>query len=353
VLADVLPYLACPHCGAGLTLDGQVRCERGHGFDVARQGYVNLLSGKASVSGDSTEMVAARAAFLDAGHYAPIMRAVAAAAGPASGCVADLGAGTGHYLAAFLDTADHEAGRGADHVAGCAAEGAVGNRAGDSAAGSVERSAERSAERRAERRAGPATEGGAVLAAGSGAEHAVGSAGGRVAGEPAGKPVGVALEISKPALRRAARAHPRAAAVGCDTWGALPVRDRAISVALNVFAPRNPAELDRVVAADGVVVVVSPTTAHLAELVAALDLLTVAPDKAQRVAEQLAPAFTVSTQDTCEYELALSHADVVSLVGMGPSAWHLGADALATRVAALPEPVRTTASVVVTAFRRA
>lgn len=309
MLADVLPYLACPHCGAGLTLDGQVRCARGHGFDVARQGYVNLLSGKASVSGDSTEMVAARAAFLDAGHYAPIMRAVAAAAGPASGCVADLGAGTGHYLAAVLDAADHEtdheAGRSAEHVAGRAAEGATGHVAGE-----------------------------------------------RLARE-AGKLVGVALEISKPALRRAARAHPRAAAVGCDTWGTLPVRDRAISVALNVFAPRNPAELARIVAADGVVVVASPTTAHLAELVAALDLLTVAPDKAQRVAEQLAPAFTVSTQDTCEYELALSHADLVSLVGMGPSAWHVGTDALAKRVAALPEPVRTTASVVVTAFRRA
>jgi 23S rRNA (guanine745-N1)-methyltransferase len=309
VLADVLPYLACPHCGAGLTLDGQVRCARGHGFDVARQGYVNLLSGKASVSGDSPEMVAARAAFLDAGHYAPIMRAVAAAAGPASGCVADLGAGTGHYLAAVLDAADHEtdheAGRSAEHVAGRAAEGATGHVAGE-----------------------------------------------RLARE-AGKLVGVALEISKPALRRAARAHPRAAAVACDTWGTLPVRDRAISVALNVFAPRNPAELARIVAADGVVVVATPATAHLAELVAALDLLTVAPDKAQRVAEQLAPAFTVSTQDTCEYELALSHADVVSLVGMGPSAWHVGADALAKRVAALPEPVRTTASVVVTAFRRA
>jgi 23S rRNA (guanine745-N1)-methyltransferase len=273
VLADVLPYLACPNCGAGLSLDEQVRCARGHGFDVARQGYVNLLSGKASVSGDSAGMVAARAAFLDAGHYAPITRAVAAAAGPATGCVADLGAGTGHYLAAVLD-------------------------------------------------AGPDR-------------------------------VGLALEIAKPALRRAARAHPRLGAVGCDAWGTLPVRAGAISVALNVFAPRNPAELDRILAPDGVLVVVAPTTGHLAELVGDLGLLSVAPDKAHRIAEQLAPAFTVSTQDVCEFGLALSHADVRSLVGMGPSAWHIGAGALGERVVALPEPVRTTASVVVTTFRRA
>jgi 23S rRNA (guanine745-N1)-methyltransferase len=273
VLADVLPYLACPHCGAALALDGQVRCARGHGFDVARQGYVNLLSGKATVSGDSAEMVAARAAFLDTGHYAPIARAVATACGPATGCVADLGAGTGYYLAAVLD-------------------------------------------------AGPDR-------------------------------VGLALEIAKPALRRAARAHPRLGAVGCDAWGTLPVRAGAISVALNVFAPRNPAELERILAPDGVLVVVTPTTEHLAELVGDLGLLSVAPDKVARIAEQLAPAFTVSTQDDWEFELVLSHADVRSLVGMGPSAWHIGAGTLGERVAALPEPVRTTASVVVTAYRRA
>jgi 23S rRNA (guanine745-N1)-methyltransferase len=371
VLADVLPYLACPHCGAGLTLDGQVRCARGHGFDVARQGYVNLLSGKASVSGDSAEMVAARAAFLDAGHYAPIMRAVAAAAGPATGCVADLGAGTGHYLAAVLDAAaaDRAAGGGAggavEHTAGPfaarvgegAAEPAAGQAAGpfaaQAAAGAIAPGVERTVGAGVERVAGA----GVGQAVGTSAERAAMAGDERVAGsgvrEAADGPVGLALEISKPALRRAARVHPRVAAVGCDTWGTLPVRDHAISVALNVFAPRNPAELDRILAADGVLVVASPTTAHLAELVAALDLLTVAPDKAQRVAEQLAPAFAVSTQDTCEYELALSHADVASLVGMGPSAWHVGAAALAQRVAALPEPVRTTASVVVTAFRRA
>ena len=274
MLADVLPYLVCPHCGADLSLGGSaVRCASGHVFDVARQGYVNLLPGKASVHGDSAEMVAARAAFLDAGHFAPIMRAVAAAAGDRDGCVADLGAGTGYYLAGVLD-------------------------------------------------AGP-------------------------------KRVGLALEISKPALRRAARAHPRLGAVGCDAWGALPVRSGAISVALNVFAPRNPAELERIIAPGGVLVVVAPTVDHLAGLVSELGLLTVAPDKAQRLADQLAPGFELSTQDDYDFELALSHEDVRSLVGMGPSAWHIGVEALGERVAALPEPVRTTASVVVTAFRRA
>lgn len=274
MLADVLPYLACPHCQTDLALAGSaVRCASGHEFDVARQGYVNLLPGKASVGGDSAEMVAARAAFLAAGHYAPITRAIVAAAAETDGCVADLGAGTGHHLAAVLDA--------------------------DSSR------------------------------------------------------VGLALEISKPALRRAARAHVRVGAAGCDAWGTLPVRTAAISVALNVFAPRNPVELGRILTPDGVLVVVTPTTDHLAGLVADLGLLTVAPEKTQRVTGALAPAFRPSTQHTCEFELALSRRDVQSLVGMGPSAWHIGSEVLGERVAALPEPVRTTASVVVTAFRRA
>ena len=48
MLADVLPYLCCPHCGpAWPSPVAAVRCASGHAFDVARQGYVNLLPGKA------------------------------------------------------------------------------------------------------------------------------------------------------------------------------------------------------------------------------------------------------------------------------------------------------------------
>ena len=50
---------------------------------------------------------------------------------------------------------------------------------------------------------------------------------------------GLALDASAPALRRAARAHPRMAAVACDVWGELPLQDGAADLALNVFAPRN------------------------------------------------------------------------------------------------------------------
>jgi len=47
-------------------------CGTGHAFDVARQGHVHLAPGNRRLAGDTAEMVAARAAFLDAGHYAPV-----------------------------------------------------------------------------------------------------------------------------------------------------------------------------------------------------------------------------------------------------------------------------------------
>jgi 23S rRNA (guanine745-N1)-methyltransferase len=98
VLADVIELLRCPHCRGALALErSAVRCAQGHSFDVGRQGYVTLTS----AAGDSAGMVAAREAFLGAGHYAPITDAVRRHV-EADGPVVDLGAGTGHHLARVL-----------------------------------------------------------------------------------------------------------------------------------------------------------------------------------------------------------------------------------------------------------
>ena len=54
MLADVLLYLRCPACAADLTHAPQVlRCRAGHVFDIARHGYVNLLTGKVAFKGDA------------------------------------------------------------------------------------------------------------------------------------------------------------------------------------------------------------------------------------------------------------------------------------------------------------
>jgi len=63
--------LACPIDGKRLeSREKQLVCENGHVFDVARQGYVNLLPvqhKRTKDPGDSKEMVLARAQFLNTG----------------------------------------------------------------------------------------------------------------------------------------------------------------------------------------------------------------------------------------------------------------------------------------------
>jgi 23S rRNA (guanine745-N1)-methyltransferase len=103
--------LACPVCAAPLTAQPEgagLGCAAGHRFDRARHGQVTLLPpGHRPPSGDSAEMVADRTAFLGAGHYADLTRALADAVvtgdGPPPAALLDLGGGTGHHLAAVLD----------------------------------------------------------------------------------------------------------------------------------------------------------------------------------------------------------------------------------------------------------
>jgi SAM-dependent methyltransferase len=162
--------------------------------------------------------------------------------------------------------------------------------------------------------------------------------------------VGIALDVSRPALRRAARAHPRIAAVGADVWAGLPLRDGAAAVVLCVFAPRNGPELRRVLAPGGVLVVTTPTPRHLGELIGPLGLLRVDERKDERLAERLAGGFELSTRTTCEWTMTLDHAAVAALAGMGPSAFHDDGSRRAEAIARLAEPVAVTGSVTVSAY---
>ena len=94
----------CPICVGKLNQEGRVwRCGQGHSFDVARQGYVNLLPVQHKHSrqpGDTREQVLSRRAFLESGAYQPIVEAVCGAAGRyAQGPVLDVGCGEGYYAA--------------------------------------------------------------------------------------------------------------------------------------------------------------------------------------------------------------------------------------------------------------
>ncbi|MFD0260807.1 putative RNA methyltransferase [Kitasatospora indigofera] len=162
---------------------------------------------------------------------------------------------------------------------------------------------------------------------------------------------GAALDISKFALRRAARAHPRIGAVVCDAWRPLPLRDASAGLVLNVFAPRNGPEIRRALRPGGTLLLVSPTSRHLRELVGALGLLSVDEDKQRRIEEKLGPYLAPAGRVEVEFPMRLSAADVRTVVAMGPSAWHTDPAQLEARLAALPDPVEVTASVTVAAYR--
>jgi 23S rRNA (guanine745-N1)-methyltransferase len=270
VRADIVEYLRCPVCAARLRAAGaSLRCAEGHSFDVARQGYVDLSSGKLTHPGDTAEMIAARQALLAAGHFRVLTQAlVAAVADRPPGLVADIGAGTGQHLAGLLEARPDD--------------------------------------------------------------------------------LGLAVDVSKPALRRAARAHPRLAAVRADAWRGLPVADGAADVVLDVFAPRSGPEFHRILRPDGVLVVVTPAPEHLGELVEALDLVRVDPAKSERLAGTLDRWFVRSGERRYRWQPRLSAAEAQAAIAMGPSAWHTDADRVADLVSG---PMTVTAAVDVTCWR--
>jgi len=104
---------SCPLCHAPLSRrERSFICPQRHQFDMAKEGYVNLLPVQHKRSrdpGDSAEMMQARRAFLDAGHYQPLRDTLAAFLQtrlPAQAdALLDIGCGEGYYTHAFAEIA--------------------------------------------------------------------------------------------------------------------------------------------------------------------------------------------------------------------------------------------------------
>ena len=219
-------------------------------------------------------MVAARAAVLDAKHFAPLTRTLVATAinvtTQDAPLVLDVGAGTGHHLAAVLDALPNAR--------------------------------------------------------------------------------GVAFDASRAALRQAARAHQRIAAIGGDVWHHVPVGDATAALVLDVFAPRNPVEFARVLHPAGTLVVATPAADHLQEL-AAMHRVRIDPRKRERLYGELKRAFDVAEVRHVAWELRLTRLEAAAIVHMGPGARHLS-PTIERRLRALPQTLAVTAAVDVHIFRR-
>ncbi|HEY8469504.1 MAG TPA: hypothetical protein VIL18_07670 [Longimicrobiales bacterium] len=284
--AACIPLLTCPVCGEPLAGEGRtLRCPSGHAFDFAREGHLDLLPaghGRSTLAGDTAEMLRARRRFLERGHFAPLSRALEAcraalqqeaAAANAGRCarglvVLEVGCGDGHFIGGL---------------------------------------------------AAPATGPGAARRAGAADPQA----------EREEPDCFFGLDISRDALRLAARRHPAVLFFRNDVHHRICLCDGCVDLLLDIFAPRNPQEFRRVLRPSGLVVVVIPGEAHLGELRAALPLIGMEPEKLERTIARLAGAFELEARDALEWRLELDGEDVVDLVRMTPSARHLGEDAYA------------------------
>lgn len=97
MLTDLV--LICPVCKEKISAGENTRafsCCNNHTFDIAKEGYVNLLLGNKSgdKTGDSKESAISRHAFLEKGYYSCLKKAIGERL---SGTVLDICCGEGYY----------------------------------------------------------------------------------------------------------------------------------------------------------------------------------------------------------------------------------------------------------------
>lgn len=96
--------LICPVCGQKLhKTDGVMRCDLFHAFDIAKEGYVNLLraSKNGDLIGDDKLSARSRRDFLNKGYYAVLQEALCEMFRNRQGNVLDICCGEGYYTAAL------------------------------------------------------------------------------------------------------------------------------------------------------------------------------------------------------------------------------------------------------------
>lgn len=112
-MTQPLTDFICPLDGKPLHLNERSwRCDNNHSYDVAKQGYVNLLpvqNKRSKDPGDSKAMVQARREFLEQGHYQPLAQALAnTVLVDGDQAVLDAGCGEGYYLRYLVEQAEQE-----------------------------------------------------------------------------------------------------------------------------------------------------------------------------------------------------------------------------------------------------
>ena len=259
---DCFELLICPICREPLRQVASVlKCERNHSFDIAKEGYVNLLPSRkklAATVGDDAKMLQARRRFLDAGHYAALSEAI------------------NNQVTTLLQT-HFEQGKQP-----------------------------------------------AILDAGCGEGYYLGQLHTHLlAAFPMNNLCLLGMDVSKTAVRYAAKRVKNGRFFVANTNTLIPAGDQTVNVLLNIFAPRNPAEFARVMTKNGHLLIVIPKPTHLQSIRAEFDLLAIETDKKEHVVDRLSGLFQLVRIIGIEDKITLTSHSLTDLLQMTPNAHHL------------------------------
>jgi 23S rRNA (guanine745-N1)-methyltransferase len=237
------------------------RCNNQHSFDLAREGYLNLLLAQNKRSrnpGDSDEMIRSRQRFLNAGYYQPlsdaIVTAVAKAASGPEQTVLDLGCGEGYYMHQLRIALD--------------------SRAPES----------------------------------------------KAPNQNTTKLNLLGMDISKLAVRLAAK-RKMDARLAVDSVYTIPLFENRIDTAISVFSPISVEETARVLKPNGQLIMVGPGAEHLSGLTSLIYEQSL-PHGGNTASLEKASQFNLLEQIEIKQSIVVSGSDILDLLKMTPYYWH-------------------------------
>ncbi|MBC8206643.1 MAG: methyltransferase domain-containing protein [Kiritimatiellales bacterium] len=269
--------LLCPVCRDALCLEARTyHCANSHSFDLAKEGYVNLLLShqrKSKNPGDDKAMIQARRRFFDSGAFDPVTKAIHhSTAHIPHPTILDCGCGEGHFLGA---------------LSASLRSGSVGDVAPPS---DSELAGRASLSERAEQLFG--------------------------------------IDISKEAIRCAAKRYKDVTWIVANGMRKLPLADHSMDCILSVLAPRNTEEFARVLKPEGQLILGVPGPNHLIELRTLLNAsASDFEEKADEAAIKCAPLFAETAREAVSYEVALNKEQITDLIQMTPIFWNSAPDA--------------------------
>lgn len=240
--------ITCPVCAEPLLLKERTyRCSNGHSFDLAKEGYVNLLLShqrKSKNPGDDKMMIQARRRFFDSGAFDPLTKLIQhSTSNIPHSTLLDCGCGEGHFLSAL-----------------------GGTRFG--------------------------------------------------------------VDVSKEAIRCAAKRYKEVTWIVANGMRELPFADDSMDGILSVLAPRNIEEFARILKPDGALVLGVPGPNHLIEL--RTRLTANAGDfeeKADEAIAKCASQFIETNRDSLSYSQLLNCEQIADLIQMTPIFWNSSPEA--------------------------